>query len=878
VNIYNLSIADVIKQFNSNADSGLSQKSVREQRKVFGRNVLPQKKLPSVLELFINQFKNPLIYLLLVAAVVIAFLGNYTDAVVTLVVVVFNSIIGTVYEINAQKTLRSLQKMMRIKTVVIREGERHVIDAEELVPGDIVLVEEGDMVPADARIIKESQLSANESVLTGESESVRKNTHALKGEVPLFNRCNMIFRGTTIATGNGRAIVTGTGLFTQMGKIQLAIEEHEGESPLRDELNSLSHRLLLLAVSLCVIIFVAGLGMQYPLRKLLALLTALFIGMIPEGLPVVFALALIAGARRLARDYVLVKRLPATEGLGRVDMIVLDKTGTLTRNEMMVSSFFKSGKTYHVEGTGYFVEGSAIDTLTSKPVDDASLHNLGVAALLLDDSERKYHEDQKTFTIKGEPTEAALGVFGEKIGASTTGYTLLYKKAFDFSLRLKYSVYRKNETIVVMLSGAPESIFEWCDDITADAREVFKHYLQEGLRTVALAWFEAPYNPEITEWQSLVDSCRGKCSLLGILGIQDSIRSEVKQAILKARHSGVDIIMATGDHKATATHIAQETGIMMPGDVSISTEELPGPITKQVLQQLAHVKVFARVTPHEKLNLINALRAQGKMVAMTGDGVNDIPPMVAANIGIAMGSGTDATKEAADLILLDDSFLSIIEALKEGRHIFSTLRRVVWYFFSTNLSEVLVILYAFFGGLPLPLYAAQILWLNVVTDGFLDVALAMEKHEPYLLSPRWTAFGGERLFDKSLVGKMWIDALVMSVGSLWLYYQWYQVDLPTARTMVLVCLAMFQWFNAWNCRSERFSIFQRGLFTNYWLIGATILVFGLQLAIVYVPTLAYLFKTVPLNISQWITIMIVSSSIIIVEELRKAVVRWYWKV
>jgi Ca2+-transporting ATPase len=428
---------------------------------------------------------------------------------------------------------------------------------------------------------------------------------------------------------------------------------------------------------------------------------------------------------------------------------------------------------------------------------------------------------------------------------------------------------QNDQHTTIFASGAPESIFKIAAHVSEATHMTLHDFLHKGLRTIGLAIYQTP-KTETIDVKKIIDKAKGHFTFLGITGIEDELRPEVQNVIAHTRKAGIRVIMATGDHKTTAAHIAKTTGILLPNDDIITGTELPEHGDDYAKLNLETITVYARVTPHQKLMLVKALRNKGYHVAMTGDGINDIPSLAASDIGIAMGSGTDAAKEAADVILVDDSFTSIVKALEEGRHIFATLRRVIWYFFSTNLSELLIIFYAFALGLPTPLRAAQILWLNVVTDGFLDIALAMEPHEQETLSLQKKH---THLIDSSLMIKILIDSAVMTFGSLIIYHALYTTDLATTQTMMLVCMALFQWFNAWNCRSETQSIWQRGLTSNRLLIMMTMLVLLLQLLVVYVPEFQYLFKTVPLSLKQWGIIIMIASSIIIVEEIRKAVVR-----
>ena len=513
---------------------------------------------------------------------------------------------------------------------------------------------------------------------------------------------------------------------------------------------------------------------------------------------------------------------------------------------------------------------------------------MGIATALLDTSELSFDKKRNLFDIKGDPTEAALSVFAQKLGYTQDElcktYQMRYEIPFDSELKYHAAFFEHNAKGVAFIIGAAENVFEKSSSVSQSIRSELEQLLSDGLRTVVVGIKE--YDPlMIKVSESEQDLLRAYqkiiqegVRILGVCGIQDSIRPEVGDIIAQARDAGLHVVMATGDHKQTALYVAKQVGMYREGDLLVDDTELQKMDDAQLLAQLDRITVFARVTPQDKVRIVAAFKKQGKIVAMTGDGINDVPSLLAADLGIAMGQiGTEVTKEASDLVLLDDSFVNIVHAIEQGRHIFYTLRRVILYFFSTNMGEILIVLFALFTNLPLPLTAAQILWLNFVTDGFLDVGLSMEPQEPDLLTATWLQ-KKERLVDWNLMAKSLYMAIPMGVASL-IVFQWtytgLAASLPYARTMTLITMAMFQWFNAWNCRSEGKSIFQLGIFSNTWLIGATLLVLCLQFAILYLPFMQYIFKTVPLAPSDWALIVAVSAPIVLLEEARKWIVRQY---
>ena len=582
--------------------------------------------------------------------------------------------------------------------------------------------------------------------------------------------------------------------------------------------------------------------------------------------------------------------MQAVEGLGHAHVIVIDKTGTLTRNEMIVSNVFADNKEWMISGKGYYIEGSVLYQGKESEIDSQSnMHMLAQALNLLNTATITFVTERGTFDIKGDPTEAALFIFSQKAGINTEAINQEYKKLYEipFDSKRKYhaAFYNHHGVGVACVAGSPEIILA---HIKSDPsiESALQNFLQNGLRVIAVGMkkFDPAQIPdEIKERERYFEQLVSHDLLfLGLCGIEDSIRPEAVHTINKARKAGFQIIMATGDHQRTALAIAKQVGIYKEGDDAIDGPEFDRLSDEQLKDVVINTTVFSRVAPEQKLRIIQALHAHGLTVAMTGDGINDAPSLVAADIGIGMGGiGTEVAKEAADIILLDDSVVNIIHAIEEGRHTLYALRRVVLYFFSTNLAEILIILFAFvlsliFPSMHLlfPLTAAQILWLNLVTDGFLDSALAMEKKEKGLLfDQKWMRKAHIRLVDGQLLWKMAFAAIPMALGSLFVFLLFKEVNLGLARTMALVTLGMFQWFNAWNCRSDTKSIFQLGLFTNKWLVLATGVVFILQLMLLHVPFLQKIFATQPLNVYQWIFIAIISSSIIVLEEMRKWIVR-----
>jgi len=890
---YRMTTEEVVDHLKTDTINGLNPIEAQKRLNKYGANVIPKKPRESWLSIFLRQFASPLVYILLAAAAIIFIVGeDKFDAFIISGILFFNAIIGTFQEGRTRNIIERLQRFITAECIVIRNGEKKLITNADLVVGDIVLLQEGERVPADVRIFEENNLCIDESALTGESICVPKDAAVIETKVPLADRHNMAFKGTYILMGSGKGIVVATGKKTKIGAIQRAIEEMEGILPLRRELNRLSTWILIFVFVICLLLFGIGLLTDKPLNELLVMLTALFICIIPEGLPVVLTLILVSGVYRMAKRNILVKNMQAVEALGRTDVIVIDKTGTLTRNEMMVVKLYSEGELWDVTGEGYHEQGQLLKDRTPQTVPPTgNLAELAKAALLLNRAEINYSPKTGLFTIKGDPTEAALYVFGQKICPEQEenikkAYQLVYEVPFDSRLNYHAGFYIHNNKGILFVIGAPEFIITRSNNSSEKIRKELQGLLKQGLRVVAVGMkevdissFPGPEQPDTERMEKFKKIAEEQgITFLGLCGIQDAIRPDVAPIVEEARKAGLEIIMATGDHKQTGLYVARAVGIVRPGDEVVDGMELASLSDEELKKNLDAITVYARVSPENKLRIIRLLHDKRKIVAMTGDGINDVPSMVAADLGIAMGQiGTDVAKEAADIILLDDSFVHVIRGIEEGRHIFYTIRRVILYFFATNMAEILIILFAlvlniFYNNLPLPLTAAQILWLNFVTDGFLDVAISTEPVEHDILATRWLK-RKLRLIDTAMLLKMLFMAIPMAIGSIWVFMKYYKIDLTYARTMTLITMAMFQWFNAWNCRSEEHSIFSLGWFTNRWLVAATIFVLFLQFAVVSVPFMQNIFKTVPLAASDWLLVFLVSSSIIFIEELRKYIAR-----
>lgn len=861
--------------------SGLSGVEARRRFDEYGPNALPDEKTEPWWMLFLGQFRSPLIYVLLAAAAAVFLIGEPMDAGIIFFVLLFNAVVGTVQEGRAQSTLRALKHFVATNATVVRDGRELIIPDSEVVPGDMLILQEGEKVAADCRIISSQNMKADEASFTGESVPVHKTTEALASEdIPNAERTNMVFKGTNIVAGHGRAVVVATGAATVIGGIAAEISAIDTDVPLKASIKHLSRAIIITVAAISAVFFTLGIAAGNSFVSMFTTVVSLAVSVIPEGLPIVMTLVLATGIWRMSKRHALVKKLQAVEALGQARVIAVDKTGTLTKNELIVRSVWAGGKTFDIGGEGYEPRG---DILLEDAAIDAANHEellrAARAAAFSANARLSFSEEEKHWRVSGDPTEAALLVFSEKCGFNKeellAEMPLTAEIPFDYSLKYHAIVNASEHGDILTVVGAPEVVLSMCNEVhrgghnlPLDKKErgeleaIFTAMSEKGLRVVAFAsrrGVSAGITPESI----------GKLSFGGFFGMRDTLRAEAPAAVARAEAAGIRVVMITGDHMITARAIAAEAGIYHDGDTVLTGSEVDAMSDDDLAAKLHDTTVFARVTPEHKLRIINAYKKRGEIVAMTGDGVNDAPSLVAADLGVAMGGiGTEVAKEAADIVLLDDNFGSIVSAVEEGRSIYKTIKKVILYLFSTSAGEVLTIVGALVIGYPLPLLASQIIWLNFVTDGFLDVALAMEPKEKGLLSEEY-AHPKRYIVDSLMARRMLTMAVPMMLGTLYMFHQYYQVDIEKAWTVSLTTLAVYQWFNAWNCRSEKESVFRMHPLSNKYLVGATAIVIVLQMLAVYSPLLQKILHTVPLGFADWLMIIPVAASIILVEEVRK---------
>lgn len=862
-------------------EHGLTKEEATECLREYGPNKLPEGKVDGLPVIFFRQFQSPLIYILLAASAIVFAMGETIDGSIILAVLLFNAIVGTIQEGKAQNTLLALKKFVETKATILRDGKELIIHDSEVVPGDIIVLQEGEKVPADARVIAAANLKIDEAALTGESEPVHKIVDTLERiELATAEQKNMIFKGTHILAGNGRAVVVAVGLETVIGKISKEIAAIDTEIPLKTNIRYLSRLIIITVASISALLFLLGIASGKSVKEMFTTVVSLSVSIIPEGLPIVMTLVLATSVWRMSKRNALVKKLQAVEALGQARVIAVDKTGTITKNEMVIQKVYVDGKFFEVGGIGYEPKGEIqLNGNVIDAVNHPELLFAGKIAAFCANARVMFSEEEKTWRVAGDPTEAAILVLAEKLGFNKDDLErespLQSEIPFDYKLKYHATVHRLDGQKFLAVVGAPEVILGLSQKVWRDGKNhhlskaekqelesIFLSMSQEGLRVVALA--ETRGAPEILKPEKITS-----LTLVGFFGMKDALRPEVAEAMQKAASAGIRVVMITGDHKVTAQAIAKEAGIYQDGDTILTGQDIDAFSDAELSLKLASTSVFARVTPEHKLRIIKAYKARGEIVAMTGDGVNDAPSLVAADLGVAMGKiGTEVAKEASDIVLLDDNFGSIVSAVEEGRSIYKTIKKVVLYLFSTSAGEAITIGGALFLGYPLPILPAQIIWLNFVTDGFLDVALAMEPKEEGLLRGNFER-PKKYLIDKLMAQRMFFMAIPMMIGTLFLFKGYFEVDMVKAWTISLTTLAVFQWFNAWNCRHESKSIFQMNPFSNKFLVGATLIIISLQLLVVYNPLMHKFLRTAPLELSEWLIIIPIAASIVLVEEIRK---------
>lgn len=883
MNFYSMPIQRVLEIFKTDSTYGLTTEQVERALEKYGTNRRAEKVRLSFFTLLLQQAHDPLMYLLLASGVLLFFTGDRFDAYIISGILLLNAVVGAAQEKRIFSMAQKLQRFAQSNTLVVRDGKKKLVADELLVPGDIIIVQEGELIAADGRIVECYDFTTDESVITGESAPVAKASDPfMQDNLPLYKQKSMVFAGSSVLSGTARIVVTATGLATASGLVEQASQNFTHQMPLEKDLGFLLQFILWLIVGICTVLFIIGIATGKPFHELFAALLALFICVVPQGLPVIMTLILVSGAYRMARRNVLAKKLQAVEALGRAQVMIIDKTGTLTRNELMVEKIVSGNSLYTVSGKGYNAEGQVTHALqkVEKPfVTTSNDKKIFAAALLLDRSEVSFNKDKNLYSVKGNPTELALRIAAQKTGM-TEQDVAAYKELFEipFSAQYQYHVgfYEYEGKGILFGIGSPETIAQRCSFITKEQTEIITTLMQEGLRVISVAYktFDLALIPQNKDQKRdfFIKLFEQDLELLGAFAIQDTLRAYAPDVIRDLKNAGLQIVMATGDNQDTAVQLARKAGVYEEGNTLVTGEQLQSMNDQEVTAQLARTAIYARVLPADKLRLVRLFQAQQKTTVMIGDGVNDAPALAAAQLGVALGNcGSEVAKDAADIILLDDAFESIIVGLSLGRHIFYTFIRVVMYFFTTNLAEILVMLFALGCGYPVPLVAAQILWLNLITDGFLDFSLSLEDPEPGLLRKTWLQ-EYPQLLTRSLIVRIFYMSFVTAGIACGIFIFYLSSDsLAVARTMTMVMLTVCQWINALSCRSITQSVFTRGIRSNKILSLILAIIIVGQLLILYVPFLQIIFKTTALTVAHWKVIIFFGILIFITEEIRK----WY---
>jgi Ca2+-transporting ATPase len=869
INYYTSNVADAINSLES-SEKGLTEEEAKLRLEKFGLNQIERIKIISPLQILISQFTSFIVMILIGAVVISLLIGERLDAIVIAIILVINGIFGFVQEFKAEKAIEALRKLTALRANVIRDGKESEIDSRELVPGDIVLMEAGNKVPADARLVKTAALSVDESSLTGESVPVEKGTHTLdRDDMPLADQENMVFMGTIVTKGHAEAVITNTGMNSEIGKIAKMVQEVEEKlTPLQEKLKEFGKWLGIVTIGICAVVFGVGVLRGYLATGFIApsyvsmmflAAVALAVAAIPEGLPAIVTISMAFGVRRMVKRHALVRKLPAIETLGCTNVICSDKTGTLTKNEMTVRELYTDNDLVTIAG----------DLSATKNVEML----LRIGALCNDSRVNRLGERWEIF---GDPTEGALHVSAMKLNLKRDELEehapRIEEIPFDSDRKCMTTIHRIDHKNIAYTKGAPDVILDKCGYIYIDGEaveltdenrrqilSVNQEMAGKALRILGFAYKSMPEGYELSPEEVEKDLV-----FVGLQAMIDPPREEVREAIERCKSAGIKTVLITGDHKLTALAIAKELGLFKEGDKALSGEELDKLSDDELIEIVEDVDVYARVSPTHKVKILKALKSKGHIVAMTGDGINDAPALKQADIGIAMGiTGTDVAKESSDMVLTDDNFASIVNAVEEGRGIYSNIKQFVQYTLSSNLGEIIVIFLAILIGWPLPLIAIQILWVNLLTDGLPGLALGLDPlHEEIMKIPPRKR--DEKIMCWEVIQNIIIVGLVMGAGTLMVFYG-YSVETMKAKSMAFTTLITFQLFNVLTYRAKNFKLDIR---TSKNLVGSVIISLLMQFAVLYTP-LSTAFKTVPLGIMDWVVVILTSCTLYIILESRK---------
>ena len=857
-------IKEIEREFGTNIEVGLNEKQVEERLQQYGENKLADKKKENIIIKFLKQFNDFMIIILIIASIISAVVakldgsGDYIDSIIIIAIVVFNSIMGLIQEAKAEKSLEALKTMTAPVSKVKRDGKIVTVKGTEVVPGDIVILEAGNYVPADARLILSSNLKVEESSLTGETVLVLKEANSiLKEEIPIGDTINMVFSSTIIVNGHGEAIVTETGMNTKVGKIaKMIITDESPQTPIQKKLAEVGKTLGICCIVICISIFIIGIFKNISPIEMFMTSVGLAVAAIPEGLPAIVTIMLSIGVTKMAKKNSIIRKLPAVETLGSSSVICSDKTGTLTQNKMKV------------------VE---LATILQNTENKRFLLELGS---MCTDTHIEISNGKKSAT--GEATEIAIvnAALDENIDKDNL-YTRMKRVKdipFDSTRKMMSTIHKTNIGYRVITKGAPDVIIGKCSkykdgDVLKDIDLLTKRKIEEtnlnmaqkALRVIAVAYKDISSIPNKVDSKTIENDL----TFVGLIGMIDPPREGVKEAVATCRKAGIKTVMITGDHIVTAKAIAKELGILRMNDLAITGSELDKISETELERNIMRYSVFARVSPEHKVRIVKAFRKTGAVVAMTGDGVNDAPALKNADIGIAMGlNGTDVAKNAADMVLADDNFVTIVEAVKHGRNIFDNIRKAVHFLISTNVGEIVTIFLGLLMGLESPLLAIQLLWINLVTDSLPAIALGLQQPEKGIMN-RKPRSSKKSLFADGLWGKIFFEGTMLGILTLFCFSIGNRLyGLEVARTMAFVSLGMLELVHSLNIKSEE-SIFEVGISENKYLVGAFIFGILMQVIVVIIPSLAEVFKLVPLNQTQWLYTLSISVLPLIIVQFQK---------
>lgn len=861
---HSCSVEEIAKNLKTNINIGLSDDEAQKRFERYGPNNLKEKKKESIFVKFIKQFNDFMIITLIIAAIVSAVVSklngeaDYIDSIIIVAIVVFNAIMGLVQEQKAEKSIEALKKMTAPNAKVRRNGRVQEIDATLVVPGDIVILEAGNYVPADCRLINSYNLKIEESALTGETiPSLKDSSKILKENTAMGDLCNMVFATTIVVNGHGEAIVVETGMNTRVGKIAgMIIEDESPETPIQKKLAEVGKILAIACIIICVLIFVIGIFKKIPIIEMFMTSVGLAVAAIPEGLPAIVTIMLSIGVTKMAKKNSIIRKLPAVETLGSSSVICSDKTGTLTQNKMTVTEIRNCFGRANSNERKFILE---LGTMCTDTTEERINGKLGFV---------------------GEATEVAISNAAMEEGVSKS---FLYDEMkrindipFDSKRKMMTTIHKYGNGYRIITKGAPDVLLKRCSNCYSggqivpifskkdDINEQNNQMAEKALRVIAVAYKDVEKLPEMQDVEKDLIFC-------GLIGMIDPPREGVKEAVRTCRRAGIKTVMITGDHLQTAKAIAKELGILKRGDLAIDGETLERMSQHELEQNIMDYSVFARVSPEHKVRIVKAFQSTGAVVAMTGDGVNDAPALKNADIGIAMGKGgTDVAKNAADMILLDDNFVTIVEAVKQGRNIYDNIKKAIHFLISTNIGEIVTIFFGLVLGIKSPLLAIQLLWINLVTDSLPAIALGLEKEEENIMS-RLPRNPKKNLFADGLWWKIMIEGAMLGMFTLLAFSignRLYSVEV--GRTMAFLTLGILELVHSFNIKSEE-SIFKIGIFENKYLIGALVLGVILQVIVVVVSPLAQVFSLVPLTGIQWLYTVLIAIAPIPIVEIQKAV-------